>query len=211
MWLIDQRRRRVAARLDVRVPGIVGASVDHPLGTAVHLLDGHRAEAGDGLQRFRRDRHCKVAHEITTPARSDPLKDASRCRLEFRFPVIGDGARAERGKQRAALPHVRLAVLAHHVLPHEDSHQSAWLVGRKDVDPLLMAMDVVAPREQDSVQFGNMRDRCLLSHPGKIRVGIRCKAREIDMEFRCTCHLRDAIRSCAGFNHVWPVDGMLHF
>ena len=82
-----------------------------------------------------------------------------------RPPGVAHGARRHRRKHRRALRHVRVAILAHHVVAHQRVHQSRRLVRGEHVDAFFLAEDIVAPGEDRRAELRHERDRRFLPHP----------------------------------------------
>ena len=162
----------MAARLDLLVAGVVGDAVDHRLRPRVHVLKAHVGQPGDVLQAFGRQRQRQCLAEIGFALRRQRVEDAVGMGLELPDPGVAHGARRHRRKHRRALRHMRIAVLAHHVVAHQHVHQPGRLMRREHVDALFLAEDVVAPGEHGRAQLRHERDRRLLPHPGQIRIGI---------------------------------------
>jgi hypothetical protein len=178
----------VAARLDLRVAGIVGAAVDHALADAVHLGEMHVGQAGDRLQRLGGQRQGVIGDEIGFPARRDFVEDAVGMALEFATPDIAHGFRRDGREDGPALDGVRVAVLAHHVFAHQARHQAAWLDGGKDVGALLVDEDGVALRHQRRAELRNEGDRAVAPHDLQVGIRIAPEGVGIDVMDRCIRH-----------------------
>jgi hypothetical protein len=76
------------------------------------------------------------------------------------------------GKHRRALLHVRIAILAHHVVTHQGIHESGRLMRREHVDAFLLRENVVAPGEDGRAELRHERDRRVLPHPRESGIGI---------------------------------------
>lgn len=185
---IDARGGGMAARLDFPVAGIVGDAVDHRLRPRIHVLEAHVGEAGDVLQAFGRQRQRERLAEIGGDARRELVEDAVGMGLKLPDPGVAHRARRHRREHRGPLRHVRIAVLAHHVVPHQHVHQAGRLVRGEHVDALLLREDVVAPREHRGVELRHERDRRFLcaSAPASDRIGPEC--RYVDVEMRGVGH-----------------------
>ena len=164
---IDPGGGGVAARLDFLVAGVIGDAVDHRLRPGVHVLEAHVGETGDVLQAFGRQRQRERLAEIGAAARRQFIEDAVGMGLELPAPGVAHGARRHRRKHRRAFRHVRIAVLAHHVVAHQRVHQSRRLMRREHVGALFLAEDVVAPREHGRAELRHERDRRFLPHPAR--------------------------------------------
>ena len=105
-----------------------------------------------------------------------------------RRPGVAHRARRHRGKHRLPLGHVRIAVLAHHVVAHQHVHQPGRLVRGEHVDALFLREDVVAPGEHGGAELRHERDRRFLPHPRQRRVGIGPERRDVDVEMRGVGH-----------------------
>ena len=136
---IDARGGGMAARLDFLVAGVVGDAVDHRLRPRVHVREAHVGEAGDVLQAFGRQRQRERLAEIGRAARRKLIEDAVGMGLELPDPGVAHGARRHRRKHRRALRHVRVAVLAHHVVAHQHVHQPGRLMRGEHVDAFFLA------------------------------------------------------------------------
>ena len=155
----------VAARLDLLVAGVVGDAVDHRLRPRVHVLEAHVGQAGDVLQALGRQRQRQRLAEIGRALRRELVEDAVGMGLKLPDPGVAHRARRHRGKHRLPLRHVRIAILAHHVVAHQHIHQPVRLVRGEHVDALLLGEDVVAPGEHGGAELRHERDRRLLPHP----------------------------------------------
>ncbi len=87
--------------------------------------------------------------------------------LELRGPVCLHGFRRDGRKDRLALRHVRIAVLAHHVMAHQSVHQAFGLMRTEHVDLLLGDEDIVAVREHRAAE---------LRHGNAIGASLRSRA-----------------------------------
>jgi len=128
------------------------------------------------------------------------FQDAIGVALEFPQPGLLHDARRHRGEHLRALRHVRLAVLAHHVVAHQHIHQSARLMRGENVDALFLGVDIVAAREHGRVELRHKGDRRLLPHPRKIRIGIGPEGGNIDVVVWCVGHCYGSNLNSAGFN-----------
>ena len=137
----------MAARLNLLVAGVVGDAVDHRLRPRVHVLVAHVGEPGDVLQAFGRQRQRQRLAEIGCAFRHELVEDAVGVGLKLPDPGVAHRARRYRGKHRLPLAHVRVAILAHHVVAHQHVHQPVRLVRGEYVDAFLLREDVVAPGE----------------------------------------------------------------
>ena len=185
---VDAGGRGMAARLDCRVCGVIGDAVDHRLRPRVHVLEPHVGEPGDVLQAFGRERQGERLDQIGLAPRGEPVEDAFGMGPEARQPDVPHRARRHRGKHRRALAHMRLAVLAHHVVAHQAVHQSRRLMRGEHVDALFLAEDVVAPGEDGRAQLRHEGDRRLLPHPCQIRIGIGPEGLNVDRVVRRVGH-----------------------
>ena len=169
---IDAGGGGVAARLDLLVAGVVGDAVDHRLRPRVHVLIAHVGEAGDVLQALGRQRQRERLAEVGAAGRRQFVEDAVGMGLKRLAPGVAHRARRHGGKHRRAFRHVRVAVLAHHVVAHQRVHQSRRLMRGEYVDALFLGEDVVAPGEDRGAELRHERDRRLAAHLLQGRIGI---------------------------------------
>ena len=181
---IDAGGGGMAARLDLFVAGVVGDAVDHRLRPRVHVLIAHVGQAGDVLQAFRRQRQREGFAEVGAPERSKLVDDAFGMGLKLPAPGVAHRARRDGGKHRRAFRHVRIAVLAHHVVAHQRVHQSRRLVRGEHVDAFFLREDVVASGENRRAQLRHERDRRLGAHPLQVGIGIGPESRNVDVVMR---------------------------
>ena len=185
---IDAGGGGVAARLDLLVTGVVGDAVDHRLRPRVHVLIAHVGEAGDVLQALGRQRQRERLAEVGAAGGRELVKDAVGMGLKPPDPGLAHGARRHRRKHRRALLHVRIAVLAHHVVTHKPVHQPGWLMRREHINALFLRENVVAPGEDGRAELRHERDRRALAHPCEIGIGIGPECGHVDIEMRSVGH-----------------------
>ena len=185
----------MAARFDVRIAGVVGDAVDHRLRPGVHVLKAHVGEPGDVLQAFRRQRQRKGFHQVGAASRCEVVEDAIGMGLELRPPGGFHHARRHRRKHLRALAHMRVAILAHHVVAHQPVHQTGRLVRGEHVDAFLLAKDIVAAGEYGRAELRHEGDRRLLPHPRQVGIGIGPERADVDIVMRGVGHER-CLRSC---------------
>ena len=178
----------MAARLDLLVAGVVGDAVDHRLRPRVHVLEAHVGEPGDVLQAFGRQRQRQRLAEIGCALRRQLVEDAVGMGLKLPDPGVAHRARRHGGKHRLPLRHVRIAILAHHVVAHQHVHQPVRLVRGEHVDALLLGEDVVAPGEHRGAELRHERDRRLLPHLRQRGIGIGPERGNVDVEMRGVGH-----------------------
>ena len=148
----------------------------------------HVGEPGDVLQAFGRQRQRERLAEVGAAARRQLLENAVGMGLELPAPGIAHRARRHRRKHRGALGHVRVAVLAHHVVAHQGVHQPGRLVRGEHVDAFFLREDIVAPGEHGRAELRHERDRRLAPHPREIRIGIGPERGHVDVEMRGVGH-----------------------
>ena len=168
---IDTGGRGMAARLDFLAAGIIGDAVDHRLRPRIHVLKAHVGQPGDVLQAFRGQRQRERLAEVGMAGRRELFEDAVGMGLELPAPGIAHRSRRHRGEHRSALGHVRLAVLAHHVVAHQGVHQPGRLMRGEHVDAFFLAEDIVAPGEDGRAELRHERDRRLPSHAARSGYG----------------------------------------
>jgi hypothetical protein len=117
-------------------------------------------------------------------------------RLKLRGPERLDRAGRDRRKHRLAFVHVRIAVLAHHVVTHQLVHQPLRLMRREHVDLLLGHENVVAAAQQRAAELRHERDRRLFSHSGERRIRIIPERGHVDVDARSGAQ-RSALPSVA--------------
>ena len=186
---IDAGGGGMAACLDLLVAGVIGDAVDHRLRPRVHVLVAHVGQPGDVLQAFGRQRQRERLAEIGGAQRRQLVEDAVGMGLELPDPGVAHRARRHRGKHRRAFRHVRIAILAHHVVAHQHVHQPGRLMRREHVDAFLLREDIVAPGEDGRAELRHERDRRLLPHPRQGRIGIGPEGRHVDVEMRGVGHV----------------------
>jgi hypothetical protein len=136
------------------------------------------------LQTLTRERQREVGEQIGVALQRQRIENALRMDLEFIAPVRARSLWRHRGKKDRALRHMRIAILAHHVVAHQPVHQAGRLVRRKHVDALLRDEDIVAPREQRGAKLRYERDRRVAPHPRQRRIRVAPKLLRIDVEMR---------------------------
>src|SRR4051812_30040028 len=109
----------MAARFDGWIAGVIRDALDHRLRPAVNLLVAGVGEPGDQLEALARERQREVVDEIGRTSRLKRIEDTVRVALKFLAPVRAHNSRRHRREEDRALRHVRIAVLAHHVVAHE--------------------------------------------------------------------------------------------
>ena len=162
----------MATRLDLWIARVIGNAVDHALAPGIHILEAHVLKPGHGFQRTGRERHGVLRNQIGGTQRLQGVEDLPRMGLELCLPHLAHRAHRDGGVILLALLHVRLAILAHHVVPHEHVHQSARLMRGKYLDVLFAGEDVVAAREQRGVQLRHEGNRRIAPHALQVRIGI---------------------------------------
>ena len=187
---IDAPRRLVAARLDVRIAGIVRDAVDHGLGPGIHVLEAHVGEAGDRLEAFRRIAQRERRAQIGPAERCEVVEHGIGMVCERGRPGIAHGLRRDGGEDRMAFGHMLVAVLAHHVVAHQDVHQPGGLVRGEDGDVLLADIDVVATCDQRRTELGNIGDGRIAPHRCERRIGVAPERGQVDFHAWCIRHRR---------------------
>ncbi len=171
------------------VAAVIGDAVDHRLRPRVHVLEAHVGEAGDVLQAFGRQRQRERLAQVGAAGGRQRIEDAVGMGLELPAPGIAHRARRHRRKHRRAFRHVRVAVLAHHVVAHQRVHQAGRLVRGEHVDAFLLA-EKMSSRRVNTVEpsCGTNAIGASRAHPRQIRIGIGPERRHVDVEMRGVGH-----------------------
>ena len=181
------------------VAGVIGDAVDHRLRPRVHVLEAHVGQAGDVLQAFGRQRQRERLAEIGCAAAARARRGCGRHGPGIaRIQVSPHGARRHRGKHRLPLRHVRIAILAHHVVAHQRVHQPGRLMRAEHVDALLLSEDVVAPGEHGRAELRHEGDRRFLAQSARAPDRDRPRTRPC----RCRNAGRCSWRSLSDFSPV---------
>ena len=72
-----------------------------------------------------------------------------------------------------------ISIFPHHVLAHENIHESAWLVRRKHCDVLFARVDVITAGDQRCIEFRHKADWGMGPHFSQRWEGVIPKGRRI--------------------------------
>ena len=170
--VVDGGGAGLAIGLDLQVARVVRTAVDKPLADAVHLGVAHVGQARQHLERLGRDRHRVIRDKVAFAALLQHVQDHRGAHLEMRAPDILDRLGRDRGEDRAPLGHMRITVLAHHVLAHQQRHQPVGLHRGEHIDALFLLEDVVSPGDQRRAKLRHIGDGRGLAHAFEVRIGI---------------------------------------